>query len=355
MASPPTLVDPPLPQSPSAQSGRTRKRGGGIILFFVFVLVLAGAGAVGAYWHYFRYEPVAARHVPVGSSLAVRVDFQEIALFAPVRRHIWPVFFEQRAANSADSETTLANRIEKATGLKLGRDIREIIFVNHGRTDSGKWLVILGGKIPRGMVGALAELAEKEKASWELTPSKDALVFRSLGFALGQASDRTLIFASDLATLSLALPSQDGARAMGLPETGALGFAISASAWNEWGSGVAATFVPGVRSLAQLQGCNGRFLLGSEPQLEMQCRLAQGVDAEKIRSSLLGITTTVQGLSLLVGGSDTMGERRALADLKIENLGDGRLRMVAPWPMDGLDRGAEMLATKLRGIRLIAN
>lgn len=352
MASPPTLIDSPMPQPAPTPARRPRKRGGGLFLFFVLALVLAGAGVTAAYWHYFHYEPVGARHVPRGSSMALRVDFQEIALFEPVRRHLWPVFFEEA---SSPAEATFSARIEKATGLKLAYDLREVIFVNHGRTDSGQWLVILGGKIPRGMVGALAKLAQEENAAWELTPSKDALVSRRLGIALGQASDRTLILASDLATLTLALPAQDGAQAIGLPETGALGFAIGASAWNEWGSGIAANFVPGIRSFAQLQGCNGRFLLGGDPLIEMQCRLAQGVDAEKVRSSLLGITKTVQGLSLLAGGSDNIGERQALAAMKIENLGDNRLRMSAAWPIEGLDRGAEMLATKLRGLRLITD
>jgi len=352
MATPPTLIDPPVTHPAHAPSRRTRKGGGLFFGVLVVLLVLVGGAAAG-YWHYFHYQPVAARHVPAGSSMALRVDFEEIALFAPVRRHLWPLVFDKPETTA--TEPTIASRIEAATGLNLGQHVREIIVVNHGRTDSGKWLVIVGGKIRRGMVEALAKLAEEEKAGWELAPSKDALVSPKLGFALGQAADRTLILASDLPTLALALPEQDGAKAIGLPETGAFGFAIGASAWGEWGSGLTARLVPGLGSLAQLQGCNGRFVLGSNPQLEMQCRLASGVDAEKVRSSLLGITTTVQGLSLLVGGKDIMGERRALADLQIENLGDGRLRMTAPWPIEGLDRGAEMLATKVRGLRLVAN
>lgn len=319
------------------------------------LLVLLVGGAAAGYWHFFYYRPVAARHVPLGSTAAVRVDLQEIALFEPVRRHVWPVFLEKQGSGSSPAEPSLAERLQKAAGINLGRDIREILLVNHGRTDSGKWLVIIGGKFPRGVVSAVARLAQEEGAGWELNPQKDALVSKTLGVALGQAADRTLILASDLSTLALAIPEQNGAQAIGLPEAGALGFAVGAPAFGEWGSGMASSLVPGMRSLSQLQGCNGRFLLGDSPLVEMQCRLAPGVDAERVRASLLGIAKTVQGLALLAGGTDNFGERKALADLQIENLGDGRLRLYAPWPREGLDRGAELLAKKLRGLRLLAN
>lgn len=354
MATPPTLVDVAAPE-PVRVAPRQRQKRGGWAFVLLAVLVLLVGGAAAGYWHFFHYEPVGARHVPAGSTIAVRVDLQEIALFGPVRRHLWPVFLEEPQATSHPAETSLADRIQRATGIDLGRDVRELIFVNHGRTDSGKWLLIIGGKFPRGVVSALARLAQEEKAGWELSPAKDALVSKSLGIALGQAADRTLILASDSATLALALPEQEGAKAIGLPEGGAFGFAVGASVWNEWGSGMASSLVPGMRSLAQIQGCNGRFVLGDSPLVEMLCRLAPGVDAEKVRASLLGIAKTVQGLALLAGGTDNFGERKALAELQIENLGDGRLRLYAPWPLEGLDRGAELLAKKVRGLRLMAN
>lgn len=305
------------------------------------------------YWAYIRYEPVAHKHVPAGSAMVARVDFQEIALFGPVRRHIWPLVFESGEASSSNAETSFAKRVEAATGLKLGRDLREVVLVNYGATDSGRWLVVLGGKIPSGIVQELAKWAATENAAWELSPSGDVLTWRTLGISLGQAKDGAIIVASDPETLALALPAQDGARAIGLPETGAFGFAIAASAWNEWGSGMAGMLVPGLRSLAKLHGCNGRFGLGSSPELEMQCRLSPGVDPEQVRGSLLGLVTTLKGMSALAGGPDLLGERQALAHLRIDAFPDGRIRILAPWPIEGLERGAETFATKARGFRML--
>lgn len=356
MAAPPTLIDadgqtPLQPHRP----GR-RSRFPLALTMVLALLVVVGGGAFAAYWFVLRYEPVAHRHVPTGSSLAVRIDFQEIALFGPVRRHLWPLVFEREAnAQATAAPSSFADRIEAATGLKLSRDIREILLVNYGRTDSGQWFAVLGGKIPSGVVRGLAvELAGKEETTaWEHLLPEDILVWRTLGVAIGQAKDRSLIVASDRKTLALALPEQDGARAMGLPESGAFTFAVAASAWNEWGSGMAATFLPGLRSLAKLHGCNGRFALGSSPELSMQCRLASDVDANQVRSSLLGLVTVARGMTTLAGGADVLGERKALADLQIDALPDGRIMVTAPWPTAGLERGAEALATKVRAIEML--
>lgn len=351
MAAPPTLIDGP---SPLKNTGRRpgRKWRNVLAIFFFFVAIL-GVGAVAAYWTLVRYEPVAHRHVPSGSAMAARIDFQEIALFGPVRRHLWPLVFERGEPNDSGSAATVASRIEAATGLTLGRDIREVVLVSYGATDSGRWIVIFGGKIPHGIVRGLQKLATEENVAAELSPNGDVLTWRALGIAIGQAKDRSLIVASDPATLALALPAQDGASAIGLPETGAFAFAIAASAWNEWGSGMAGAVIPGVRSLTRLHGCNGRFGLGANPELEMQCRLAQGVDAEQVRSSLLGLATMMRGASALSGSSDMLGEQKALADLRIEAFPDGRLRIVAPWPLEGLERGAQTMATKVRGFRML--
>lgn len=285
--------------------------------------------------------------------MVVRIDFQEIALFGPVRRHIWPLVFEGGEAGPTDTDASFAKRIEAVIGLKLGRDIREIVLINYGATDSGRWIVVLGGKIPSGIVPAFAKWAAKEDASWELSPKGDVLTWRPLGISLGQAADRAILVASDPETLALALPAQDGAKTLGLPESGAFAFAIAASAWNEWGSGMAGMLVPGLRALAQLHGCNGRFGLGGSPELEMQCRLAPGVDAERVRGSLLSLVTALKGMSALAGGPDLLGERQALTKVRIDAFPDGRIRLVAPWPIDGLERGAETLATKARGFRML--
>lgn len=348
-----------MPPQPPRELARPARRRAPTVLGFLFaLLLLLGVGGVGAYWFLLRYEPTAHRHVPTGSTLAMRVDFQDIALFGPVRRHLWPLAFEQGERGvDPSAEASFASRVEAATGLNLERDIRELVLVNAGATDSGKWLVILGGKIPGGVVKALAnDLGDDGEPGWaSYDASQDILVVRPFGVAVGQAEDRTLIIASDRATLALALPDQDGARAIGLPDQGALSFAVSASAWSEWSSGLTATLIPPLRTLSKLHGCNGRFTLGDKPELEMQCRLASAVDPGDVRDSLLSLVSALRGMSALVGGADQLGERRALADLRIEALEDGRVRLIAPWPLEGLERGAETLARKIRGLRMLTS
>lgn len=353
MAVPPTLIDEAEALPERAQRGRKSSGLWGILGALVVILGVAG-GAM--YWMLLRYEPTAHRHVPAGSSMAARIDFQEIALFGPVRRQIWPLLTEGEGQNvPASAEKSLPERLEAETGLKLGRDIREVVLATVGKTDSGRWIAVLGGKVPSGVVKKLAHglAAEEGVKGWEYSLAEDVLTWRTLGIAVGQAKDRSIIIASDAATLAAALPEQDGARAMGLPETGALTFAVAPSAWNEWGSGMAATFVPGLRTLGKLQGCNGRFALGSSPELEMQCRLPQGVDANQIRGSLVSLTTTLRGMLELASGPDVMGERQVLAGLKIDALADGRIRLLAPWPADGLERGLQTLAQKIRAARML--
>lgn len=350
MASP-TLIDgPPSPTPAPRRSGR---RAGLVVSILVTLTLLAGLGGFAFYWTVIRYEPVAHRHIPEGSSLAARFDFQEIALFGPVRRHLWPLLLDEGWNHDEGGEPSWPKRIEARTGLNLARDIREMVVVSHGPTVSGRWLVILGGKIPAGLMPKLAQVvSEESRLGWAFS-KEDEVLSSALGIAIGQAKDRALIIASDRSTLSAALPSQSGGETMGLPEAGAFTFAVAPSAWREWGSGIAANLLPGMRTLSKIQGCNGRFSLGSSPELQMQCRLASDIDPNHARSSLMTLVNTVRGMSALAGGPDLLGERQALSRLEIEAYPDGRLRMTAPWPLEALERGTKTLAEKIRGVALL--
>lgn len=353
MGAPPTLIDAP---APARRRPAPRKRSRAPLVAGLVAAAVAALGIAGFafYWVVLHYDPVAHRHVPAGSSFAIRFDLEQIALFGPVRRNLLPLANEPSApaaGANAPSTKPLGERIEDATGIHLSRDLRELIAVNVGPTDSGRWALLVGGKIPSGFVRGLAKVAQEEGAVWDLSPSGDVLARRGGGMALGQASDGTLVLASDTTTLAAALPDQANDQAIGLPETGAVGFAVAASAFHEWGSGMASAVLASLRTLDKIDGCNGRFLIDGNPRLDAQCRVAAGVDPNEIRTSMLGVVTDLRRLSELGGGTDLMGERQALADAQVVATADGRVRLTAPWPLEGLERGARSLAGKIRTLR----
>jgi hypothetical protein len=186
---------------------------------------------VSLYLRYIRYERVAARHVPPGTVVALRLDVEQVALYEPVRRHFIPLLGGP-ARTPAAAEATLG-RLEERTGLKRA-DLREIV-VARGAVPSD-WAIILGGIFPKTTSGGvLAAALAAEDPAW--APSTDglAVVHRALGVAVGRASDGSVVLASSVQALLDAREPSNGYGRIGLPVVGPASLAISPDGVRELG------------------------------------------------------------------------------------------------------------------------
>lgn len=206
----------PAPRHRAPQSFRTVAIGG----FAVAALLVAVA--VSLYFRYIHYERVAARHVPQGSVLALRLDVERVELYDPVRRHLLPLLGGP-GRSPADAAATLA-RLEERTQLKRA-DLREIV-VARGAVRS-EWVVVLGGIFPRGTSPAvLATALAAEDPSWAASLDGTVVVHRGTGVAVTRASDGAVIIASSLTLAVAAREPGSAGEELGLPRVGAGALAL---------------------------------------------------------------------------------------------------------------------------------
>ena len=183
---------------------RTQERRGSVrytLVAAAFALTLAVALGGGGYIYFvlMHYERVAARHVPASAEFAVRLDAEQLAVFDPIRRHVFPVV-DQLLAGPGEEAGGL-ERVERATKIELGRDAREVVVASD---ESGsQWAVVVGGMFPRGefvrgLSGVLAEYG------FELTA--DGRRLRGpRGLTVAQSADGCIVVASSTDWLEAAL------------------------------------------------------------------------------------------------------------------------------------------------------
>jgi hypothetical protein len=309
--------------------------------------------AVLVYFTVFHYTPVAARHIPPGTTVAIRVDLVEVATFGPVRRHLIPLADEVTPGSVVPSgKKTRTERVGEAVGFSPNRDLREVIVCFVGAPE--RVVLLVGGNIPRGkLVPGLKAVADQEKSTaWLLAGD----LLKASGVVVGQAEDGTAVVASDEALLRAALPEgQEDAR-LGLGSDRSVNFAIAGDVWQQLSGSSYGSVLESLRNLRSLGAVSGWVTLGATPRIESRVRVAPGANPEDGKAALYRIFTDLRRLSELrrkLDGSsvDFAGEEQALAQTGVETREGGVLRATTPWPYDGLDRGARELAQKLRRVR----
>jgi hypothetical protein len=299
-----------------------------VAIAFAALLALVAVGLVAAYLFVFHYEAVARRHVPGNANLVVRVQAADVVMFGPVREHLWSIAV-QRATRSGKSRGA---RIREATGVNLATDLREAIVAS---TDATSWVLIAGGRIARGrFVDGLAQVAQEE--GWPLRRQGELLV--GPGVAIGQAEDGTIVVGTDTTIVNAALPAAEDARRLGLPEEGAATFAVTRQAW-EGVAGIATIAHASV--LGHVARASGRLTLGPTPELSLTIEPAAGVAAADLARELNDVAADVRLVTLIL--PDLAGEKQALGGVQIAPSG-GQVKVFAPWPYEGLDRGCRRLA-----------
>lgn len=342
-----TIVDPPPPPTlrddalPAPQPAPSRKRGCLLGVVFAALVTVVGA-ALLIYIYVFRYEPLARRHVPGNANLVARVSAADIAFFAPVRKHLWPILFEQtfaRAGEPAPAGKSRAQRIRETTGVNLATDVREILVAS---VDASSWVLLLGGRIEEGgFVDGMEKLSKEE--GWPGFRREGPLLLAP-SMVIAQADDGTIVVGTDADIVKASLPATDEHRALGLPEGGAVAFVITEAAWSGVASSMARS-VPGGVSLGQVARASGRLTLGDNPLVDLRIEPRSGQDPAPIAADIERALVALRMLLLLT--PDVMGEKEAVAAARVAAQ-PGHVAVQIPWPLSGLDRACQKLAQQLR-------
>lgn len=375
-----TVIDPPAPQSPygpppahapqpqqaphhaphphhapqGPPPGARRplpKRALAIVGASVGALLIA---VVSVYFAVFHYKPVALQHVPPGTTLAVRVDLVDVATYAPVRRHLVPLV-DEPVEGTTPAARSRTDRLADAVGFSPSRDVRELVVCFLGSED--RFVLLIGGNIPKGkLVPGVLKVASEEGNPSFVDAGGGVAKARYGGLFVGQADDGTAVVATDEASLRAALAVTGESEALGLSSERSVAYAARAQLWSDIEKSTYATMLDSLKGLRALDAVNGYVLLGNAPRIESQVRVAPGHSAEDAKATLYRVFTDLRRVSelrrKLTGSSqDFAGEEQALAQSGIETKAPDVLRVSTPWPYDGLERGAQNLAQKLRRAR----
>ena len=317
---------------------------------------VAAALAVGAivFFSVFYYAPVALHHVPPGTTLVVRIDLVDVATFGPVRRHLVPLLDEApQGAPPATGRAPRSERVSAAVGVSLTRDLREVVVCFLGSDE--RVAIIVGGNIPKGKLVPGILKVQAEEGGSDFADAGGYLAAKRGGLFLGQAPDGSAVLATDAATLQAALQESDDYKRLGVPEGHAVAFAATSQLWRDVASSSFASVLESVQKLKALDGLNGYLDVGAAPKMTTQLGVTAGTSPEDAKGALLRVMTDLRRASelrrKLTGASqDLAGEEQALAQAGVDTKGNV-VRFVAPWPYDGLDRGAANLAQKIRSVR----
>ncbi len=337
----PTVIEPAAPDGgpvpgPVAPRPARSSRKGCIAAALSSVLTVLAAAAIVFYFFFWKYEPLARRHIPGDANVAFRIEGADIVLFGPVRKHLWPLLDQ---ASSGKSRTA---RIKEATGVSLGTDVREILVAS---TDAASWVVLLGGRIPPSrFVSGLERVAREE--GWSGWRRDGDFLIGPGGVAIGQADDGTIALGTEAEIVRAAIPASDEWQRLGLPEEGAVSFAITREAWGGVGAAIGGMLPRGGAGLfRRASRATGSMTLGASPALSMRVDPAAGEAASALASDVETILGDLKLITLIL--PDTFGEKGALRSARVEAKGSA-VDVHAEWPLEGLDRACERLAQLLK-------
>lgn len=168
--------------------------------------VLAIAGVVIGYFLFVRYTPLAERHIPGASNVAIRADARQIGTFAPVRKHLWPLLVDRPSSKAGK---TFADRVAENTGINPALDIRELIVAS---MDSKSWVLLVGGNFKPGKFVPGMEKVFHEEGHPEWHRNGDLLIGPT-GIAMGQADDGTLVLGTEAEIVDRLAPRLRGIQA----------------------------------------------------------------------------------------------------------------------------------------------
>ncbi len=210
----------------TAPSDRSGSRSFPLVMA-VFVGLLAAGIALGVAIHgrYVAFERTVARHVPRDAAFVVRWDVEKVTLFEPTRRYLLPLFDVAPKGEPPPPGGARRKRLSEASGLDLGRDLREAMAVIG--PGEGDWVVVLGGSFPKADVASALERVLAEEGQTVRRFGTDRFESER-GLSFGRASDGALLLASSPKRLEASFPVHDPDPAV--PRTGAGALVLRADA-----------------------------------------------------------------------------------------------------------------------------
>ena len=318
------------------------QRAGGLKHRWVFTALVIGAlvllGVFGAgYFLLIHYERNAAKHLPEGTSWAVRLDVEKVVLFEPFRRHVL-----QQLKTDTQSASWL-DRFEEAAGVNIGLELREIVY---GRTELD-WFFVLGGTYGSSELVRSAYDALGTRAGCELTDAR-RLRCESLGIFSEQASDGVVVIGSSDGVLDSALPQSLRYQQLRLPSEGPGGFALSPSVLETIAKSPLSLVNSSLKRLADVGALYGELSLAEDVQLAVtalpKAQSSLAPLAEQAESLLGGAQT----LMSFAPGPDFGGERAVLSRAKVQVSDQGSLVIRSYWKRTEVEQAARSVAGLLR-------
>lgn len=324
--------------------GETVPRRGAVSHRYVWVglvalaLVVLGTFVIG-YWVLVRYERKVARHLPEDLIAALRIDVEQVVLYEPIRKHVFPVLdgvSRMEGASSAEGGKGRLARFRELSGVNLGMDLREVAV----GIDASGWVLLVGGLFPdAGLVGDIAQLL-RETAPATACETLDDELHCSGGLTVAQALDGVLVVGSNAALVKAALPANDSPDAR--KQTGELSLVASVPRLFENRALAAMSYMLGASWLAKVQRIAGTVRLGDPLRVELALEGLAPTAINDVQASL----QRVQQLAADTPGPDWAGERALLAQARVEQQG-GRPVIVAPWEKNDVERAAAALGNWL--------
>lgn len=322
--------------TPAGPAGPRKSRAGCVIAAIAFTVLALVGTSLAFYFLIWGYQPVARRHIPGNANVVVRVDPVEVATFGPARKHLWSLLEEERAGKKRSA------RFQDAVGINPVTDLRELIVAS---TDASSWVVLLGGRIKPGkLLTGLEKVAREE--GWAGWQRQGDLFVGPGGVSVAQAEDGTVVIGTDTPIVRAALPASDEWQRLGLPERGALSFAVTREAWEGLGTEIGGMLPIGGAGLFRRPGrAAGAMTLGDAPKLTMRVDPAAGETAAALAADLESVLGGLKLVMLLM--PDQVGEKAAIQSAQVQ-AGPQAVEIRADWPRDGLERACERLARRIR-------
>ena len=311
-----------------------------VLLGLALLVALALTGLVLAYLRLIHYERAAVHHLPEGTTLAVRLDFEHVVLYEPLRQHLFPIL---DAARGADQPPAL-QRFQAHTGVNLGMHLRELLV---GIGPEGQWTVVVGGLFPAwGLVeGVHAFLEQDGSDRCELTDGRMHCTAPTV--FVQQAPDQVLVLASSQEQLERALTRTAVYRDLGLSKDGAGSLVLTRAALAPLVSSSPLALTPSAQTLRNLERVNAELSLGEHVDVRLLLTPTADLTPSQLQAEAEGLLALLRLWATLDPSARLAEARQLLARADTSATHDG-LVVRSHYTREELDSMARNLAFTLR-------
>lgn len=319
-------------QAPLRQPVSHRRVWLGLIALAVFVL---GVFVVG-YWVLVRYEDKVARHVPKDAVAALRLDVEQVVLYEPIRKHVFPV------VDGAKTNASRLAKLKQETGVNLGMDLREIMVA---LLPQGRYVAAVGGLFPTSDLLRKTLTVLPPDHGCKLTGARLGCTLEGASVWFEQAEDGVVLMSNSEQVLDAALVPSDQREARWSLEHAPITLGVV------WEHALAdLPIAPSILGLPEwLPELSSVFAHAdlADP-LDVRVEL-QGLAASRTES-VRGWLHQLQALAGLVRGPDVAGERDAFARATVETTPAGAVALRTQWQRKDVERAARAFADWLERV-----